>query len=68
MPAKGSEIVDIDVQLKIDRDKAMLVTSLTTNKEAWVPKSLVEFEQHARSAGIGTLTLPSWLALEKELI
>ena len=70
MPSKAeSEIVDVDVQMKIgDREKAYLVVSLTTGKEAWVPKSLAEFELHARISGIGTLTLPRWLAEDKELI
>lgn len=33
----------------------------------WIPKSLAEFEEEGPN-GRGTLTLPEWLAKEKELI
>jgi hypothetical protein len=61
MPAKGKEIVDIEVVVEAETDKAWLVVSANTGRKSWVPKSQGELD--------GTeLTLPRWMAEDKELI
>jgi hypothetical protein len=44
-----------------ETDHAYLVTSAITGKDAWVPKSQCEHED-------GTLQIPEWLTVDKELV
>jgi hypothetical protein len=68
MARKGEEICDVDIQLIRETSKAWLVKSLNTEKEAFVPKSMSELEITSRSSSIGSITMPTWMAREKELI
>lgn len=55
-------LVDCAVQLHAETEKAWLVSDTGERADAvWVPKSQAELED-------GVLTLPEWLAKEKELI
>lgn len=54
-------LADIEVVVKHQTEKAWLVYSTITGKEAWVPKSVGELDGN-------TLTLPEILAEDKELI
>ena len=54
-----SDLVDIACELRHETDQAWLIFDGT--KEVWLPKSLVEFAD-------GEVTLPEWLAIEKELV
>ena len=56
-----SDLVDLDVRLIHETDKAWLVSD--GQNEVWIPKSMCEFDQAS-----GTLTLREPLALEKGLI
>lgn len=64
-----SDLVDIKVRLKVDREKALLVQT-TSAGEVWVPKSQAEFasDNDERDPKKGTLTLPKWLAESKGLV
>ena len=55
-----SDLIDIEVVLKHETELAWLVDDGDV-KPVWIPKSQAEFDGE-------TLTLPEWLALEKELI
>jgi hypothetical protein len=55
-----SELCDIEAKIKAETDKAYLLYD--GKRSVWVPKSQVE------NNGDGTFTMPSWLALDKELI
>lgn len=68
MPAKGSEIVDIDVTLKHETEKAWLVYSTCgqTPHEEWISKSVAELER-GNGASV-TVTLPRWMAEAKGLV
>jgi hypothetical protein len=68
MPAKGSEIVDIGVEIKHETEKAWLVVSFITNRQAWIPKSVGEMSGYEKSNRTGTLTLPTNYATDKELV
>lgn len=61
-----SDLVDVDVKIHHRTDHAYLVSTTGEKKDAvWVPKSLVEIEP----TGSGhKLTLPEWLAIDKELV
>ena len=48
-------------------DKAVLFHTGDKEKAAWLPLSQIEIEETG-FAGIFTLTLPEWLALDKGLI
>ena len=61
----NSDLIDIEVDLKHETDKAYLVSD--GDREVWVPKSQCEFEM-SDTPPYGTLTLPEWLAEDKELI
>lgn len=54
-------VVDIEVEVLFETDKAWRVRDKDTLNEVWIPKSQGEIED-------GLLTIPEWLAIEKELI
>lgn len=59
-----SKLVDLEVELRHETDKAWLIYD--GKIEQWIPKSQAELD--LKSDVRGTLTLPEWLAKEKELI
>jgi hypothetical protein len=65
--AARSDLVDIDVTLKRETDRAVLVVSDATGREAWVPRSQCEIAQRPSLRG-HVLTLPERVAIEKELV
>lgn len=69
MPAKGSEVVDVEVSVIAQTENAWKVQAWATNKTTWVPKSQAEIEwQGLTTKTAAVLTMPTWLAIEKELI
>lgn len=62
-----SDLVDIDVQVLHETEKAALVTVDVPDNGVWLPKSKIELSETG-IAGIMTVTLPEWLALDKGLI
>ncbi|MFH5773548.1 hypothetical protein ACHFJ0_04795 [Paracoccus sp. NGMCC 1.201697] len=62
-----SDIIDIDVQLLHETEKAVLVTLDVPDNGVWLPRSKIEIEETG-IAGIHTVSLPEWLALDKGLI
>lgn len=63
----GYDTVTIDVELKDETEKAWLVVSVDTEKEAWVPKSMCKLTLGLVEID-GVLTLPEWMAEEKGLV
>lgn len=59
-----NELIDIDVTLKHETERAWLVED-DAGTEAWIAKSLGELS--IDKDGKGTLTVPQWVAEEKEL-
>lgn len=55
-----SDLVDLELDIKIERDLAWLLTDGTVTD--WVPKS------QAENNGDGSFTMPGWLAKEKGFI
>lgn len=68
MPKKGSEIIDVPVTVEHDTGMAWKVTSHITNKTAWVAHSMGELDAYEKSTRTTTLTLPTYIAEEKELV
>lgn len=62
-----SDIIDIDVQVLHETEKAVLVTDSVPENGVWLPRSKIEIEPTG-FGGIYTVTLPEWLALDKGLI
>tara|TARA_R110000868_G_scaffold118_2_gene1207 strand:- start:3329 stop:3523 length:195 start_codon:yes stop_codon:yes gene_type:complete len=62
-----SDIIDIDVEVSYRTEKAVLVHTGNKDEAVWLPLSMIEIEPSGL-AGIETVTLPEWLALEKGLI
>lgn len=57
-----SDLIDVAVKLHAETERAWLVSDTGERKDAkWIPKSQAEL-------AAGLLTLPEWLAKEKELI
>ncbi len=64
-----SNLKDVPGTLKRQTPLAWLVVSDFTGKEGWVPKSVGELEPEDATDGESvTITLPSNMAAEKELI
>lgn len=62
-----SNLIDLDVQVLRETDKAAMVTLDVPDNGVWLPKSQIELNETG-IAGIVTVTLPEWLALDKGLI
>lgn len=61
-----SNIIDVDVVLHCETDKAVQVSGSGDREDAvWLPKSQVEIEQ---SGSYYVITLPEWMAQERGLI
>ncbi len=57
-----SELVDIEIRIHAETEKAWLVSTTGERKDAiWIPKSQAEICKN-------TLTCPAWLAIEKGLL
>jgi Arc/MetJ family transcription regulator len=61
-----SNIIDIDVLLLTETEKAVRVAVSEEAVGVWLPKSLIEIERTKR--GTCSITLPERIALEKGLI
>lgn len=64
---KPNKLVDLSLHIHHETEKAILI-SLNGNREkaTWLPKSQIEYEED-RHGGV-EVTIPEWLAKEKELI
>ena len=62
-----SNLIDLDVEVTARTEKAVLVHTGNKADAVWLPLSQVEVCETG-FAGIETVTLPEWLALEKGLI
>ena len=60
-----SDLVDIEVGYRFERDKSLAVVNERGNL-VFLPKSLIEFEVLPRG-NLVRVTLPRWLAEDKEL-
>ncbi len=62
-----SNLVDLDVQVLHETEKAAMITLDIPENGVWLPKSQIELNETG-VAGIMTVTLPEWLAQDKGLI
>lgn len=65
--SRHHDIVDLDVQVLHETEKAVLVTADVPENGVWLPRSKIEIEPSG-IAGIFSVSLPEWLAIEKGLI
>lgn len=58
---RSEKLVDLEIdRIKHRTEKAILITK--DGKDVWLPKSQIEINDD------DTITLPEWLAIEKELV
>jgi hypothetical protein len=61
-----SDLVDLELRIHRETDLAILASdSGDIAKAVWLPKSQIEIEPNR--SGTYTITMPAWLAQEKEL-
>ena len=60
------ELYDAAFELHAETDKAILVSDNGGKTKVWLPKSQIEFEKKAD--GSVEVTMPVWLAKEKEIV
>lgn len=58
------KLVDVEVEILSETDKAWRVHD--GDRAVWIPKSQAEID--IGPSGRGVLTLPEWMAVEKELV
>lgn len=67
-----SKIVEIEVTIHQETEKAWLVETIVTKQPKWVPKRMVELELEEEFGGFirvdGIMKLPEWLAIREKLI
>lgn len=61
-----SNVMDLEVIIAHQTDKAVLVKEYEQDKGTWLPLSQVEVDGDV--GDYGTVTIPEWLALDKGLI
>lgn len=67
MPSARSTLVDIEVELRLDDPaKAAILVSGDGTITCWLPRSQIEYE--VTSPGHATVTMPQWLAEERDLV
>lgn len=59
-----NSLVDLDLNLITETKEAILVSD--GKREAWLPKSQIEYEPDGK--GSVMVTLPEWMAVQKELV
>ena len=62
-----SNLIDIEVCVWHETEKAILVSEDEDSERVWLPLSQIEVD-HGTSQGYATITLPEHLALDKNLI
>lgn len=64
-----SNLIDLEVCVYARTEKAWLVSGVgeDANKRVWVPLSQIEVV-HDSGGLMAEITLPEWLAIEKELV
>lgn len=62
-----SNLTEIDVEVTMRTEKAVLVRTGDKSKAVWLPLSQVELHPTG-IGGIETVVLPEWLATEKGLV
>ena len=62
-----SNVIDIDGVIEAKTEKAVLFHDGDKSQAVWLARSQIEIEETG-VAGIVTVTLPEWLALERGLI
>jgi len=69
MRATGrSDLVDLEVYVHAETEKALFVSGVGpgSDKRVWLPKSQIEIND--RSQFLAEITVPEWLAIDKELV
>ncbi|MEK1887954.1 MAG: hypothetical protein AAAB35_10360 [Phyllobacterium sp.] len=62
-----SDLVDIDAHIHAETTQAVLISDDGEREHAvWLPKKQIEIERRTKTLAV--VTLPHWLAFEKELI
>lgn len=64
-PAK---IIDLQVEIEAETEKAVLVHTGDKDEAAWLPKSAIEIFRNDPIPGVSTISLPQKLAIEKGLV
>jgi hypothetical protein len=64
-----SDLVDLTLHIHHETDAAILVSDTGEEKRAvWVPRSQVEIEKLGPRGNEAIVTMPQWLAIEKEFV
>ena len=67
MVDREQELYDIVGQIHAETEKAILFSDDgDKNNAQWLPRSQIEIEQ--RPSGVFKVTMPAWLAKEKEFV
>lgn len=62
-----SNLVDLDMQILRETEKAVLATLDVPDNAVWLPKSQIEI-QDTIIEGIVSIAIPEWLAEDKGLV
>ncbi len=66
--ARNLNLIDLECDYIGESDDAILIANPYEDKDSiWLPKSQIEIEYHGH-VGCVTVTMPEWLAIEKELV
>ena len=60
-------LVDLDLRLVQETERAVLVTNGGLDDAVWLPNSQCEYEP-CDTGNLHTFTMPEWLAVERNLI
>ena len=64
-----SDLVDLTLMIHAETDKAVLVSDTGEERKAkWLPRSQVEIEKLGPRGNEAIVTMPQWLAIEREFV
>jgi hypothetical protein len=62
-----SDLHDFQLEIVRETSQAVCVREYAGAPEVWLPKSQIEISRDDPRRGVCTVTMPEWLAIEKEL-
>lgn len=69
MAVKDHDIVDVEVLVLNETEKAILVTVTGSKRDgAWIPRSQIEIGEIEPVSNLAMIQIPEWLALDRRLI
>lgn len=64
------DVVEVEVEVLVETEKALHVFVVDTGDEVWIPKSQIhdDSDVYSRDTSPGTITITRWIAEQKGIV